>query len=68
MTCCSRHCLSLLSQLCPAACRPLQAMRDRSLLQAVAAEFVGVMLFQLLAGTANDQPLQAAFTFAAISE
>ncbi len=47
---------------------PPQAMRDRSLLQAVAAEFIGVMLFQLLAGSVNDQPLQAAFTFAAISE
>jgi hypothetical protein len=43
-------------------------MRDRSLLQAVAAEFVGVMLFQLLAGSVNDRPLECAFTFAAISE
>lgn len=37
-------------------------------MQALLAEFVGVALFQLLAGSIAQGPLQIAFTFGAISE
>jgi glycerol uptake facilitator-like aquaporin len=43
------------------------AMQDPRLVPSLLGEFGGVLFFQLLAGSVSDSPLQAAFTFAAMS-